>query len=100
MKVKRNLSVFEILAQFLEVERAVGGRLTNVVYMGMGEPMLNYENVMRSVEIFIDPDAELVGANHITISTAGVVEGIARMGDEGSKVKLAPAAAAKPYAGE
>jgi len=89
MKVKRDLTPFEIIAQFLEVERSAKARLTNIVYMGMGEPMLNYDSVMKSVEIFTHAAAELVGANHITISTAGIVDGIRRMGDENRKVKLA-----------
>lgn len=89
MKVKRDLTTFEIIDQFMQVQKAAGVRLTNIVYMGMGEPMLNYDNVMRSVEIFTDEDTSLVGASRITISTAGVVEGIKRYADENRKPKLA-----------
>ncbi|HET7152802.1 MAG TPA: 23S rRNA (adenine(2503)-C(2))-methyltransferase RlmN, partial [Candidatus Kapabacteria bacterium] len=89
MKVKRNLTTFEILDQFLQVQKRVPHRLTNIVYMGMGEPMLNYENVMKSVEIFAHEEANLVSASHITISTAGIVDGILRMAEEKRKVKLA-----------
>ncbi len=71
-----------------------GGRLTespitNIVYMGMGEPMLNYDQVFGSVAIFTDPDNNLVSARHITVSTSGLPDGIRRMADEGQRVKLA-----------
>lgn len=89
MKMKRSLSAGEILAQFMLVERRVAETITNVVYMGMGEPMLNYDAVFRSVDIFTDPGNRLVSARHITISTAGFPDAIRRMADEGRKVKLA-----------
>ena len=89
MKLKRNLTTFEILDQYLQAQKRISYRLTNIVYMGMGEPMLNYENVMRSVEIFTNVDANLVSARHITISTAGIPEGIRRMADERVKCRLA-----------
>lgn len=71
-----------------------GGRptespITNIVYMGMGEPMLNYDQVFGSVAIFTDPDNRLVSARHITVSTSGLPDGIRRMADEGQRVKLA-----------
>ncbi len=89
MRLKRNLTAGEIVEQFLLVEEMSGLTITNIVYMGMGEPMLNYENTFRSVEIFTDPATELIGAGRITVSTSGVVDGIRRMADEGRKVKLA-----------
>lgn len=71
-----------------------GGRptespITNIVYMGMGEPMLNYDQVFGSVAIFTDPGNKLVSARHITVSTSGLPDGIRRMADEGQRVKLA-----------
>ncbi len=89
MKLKRNLTVFEIVDQFLQVQKRSEHRLTNIVYMGMGEPMLNYDNVMTSVDIFTHAEANLVSAHHITISTAGIVDGIVRMTEEYRKPKLA-----------
>lgn len=89
MRLKRNLTAGEILEQFLQVERSAGERITNIVYMGMGEPMLNYENVFQSVAIFTDPENELVSPRHITVSTSGLPDAIRRMADEGQKVKLA-----------
>lgn len=89
MKLKRNLTAGEILEQFMQVAERSGRDLTNVVYMGMGEPMLNYENVFDSVALFTEPDNELVAARRITVSTSGLPDAIRRMADEGQKVKLA-----------
>jgi len=89
MRLKRNLTAGEIVEQFLHVEKHAGESLTNIVYMGMGEPMLNYENVFASVEIFTDPGNRLVSARHITVSTSGLPGAIRRMADEGRRVKLA-----------
>ena len=89
MKLKRNLRAGEIVEQHLQVEELVGEKITNIVYMGMGEPMLNYDEVFRSVRIFTDPENDLVPASRITISTSGIVPSIKRMADEGERVKLA-----------
>jgi 23S rRNA (adenine2503-C2)-methyltransferase len=89
MKLKRNLTAGEIIEQYMRVEAFAGERITNIVYMGMGEPMLNYDEVFTSVAIFTDPANEFVSAQRITISTSGVVPGIIRMADEGQRVKLA-----------
>lgn len=89
MRLKRNLTAGEIVEQFLLVERHAGEGITNIVYMGMGEPMLNYENVFASVDIFTDPDNALVSARHITVSTSGLPQAIRRMADEKRRVKLA-----------
>lgn len=89
MKLVRNLSAGEIVGQWAAVQRMLEARITNLVYMGMGEPMHNYEAVMRSVEIITHEKTSGVAASHITISTAGLVDGIRRMADESRKVKLA-----------
>lgn len=89
MKLKRNLSAGEIVEQFMLVERDAGERISNVVYMGMGEPMLNYDEVFRSVDLLSDPRSDLVSHRHITVSTSGLPDGIRRMADEGRRVKLA-----------
>lgn len=89
MRLKRNLTAGEIMEEFMLVERHAGERITNIVYMGMGEPMLNYENVFRSVELFTDPGNELVSARHITVSTSGLPDAIRKMADDGERVKLA-----------
>lgn len=89
MRLKRNLTAGEIVEQFLMVEKQAGEAITNIVYMGMGEPMLNYENVFASVDIFTDSDNDLVSARHITVSTSGLPQAIRRMADEKRRVKLA-----------
>ena len=85
----RNLTAGEILDQVIQGQRHAGRRITNLVYMGMGEPMLNYEEVMKSVDILSDDRSLNIGARHITISTAGYADKIRQMGDENRKVKLA-----------
>ena len=87
MDYERNLDAGEIVDQLTHARRAAGRNITNIVYMGMGEPLMNYENVMKSVEII--STAMGVAARRITISTAGWAERIRRMADEGRKAKLA-----------
>ncbi len=89
LKLKRNLTAAEIILQIIEVERITGEEITNLVYMGMGEPMLNYDNVVRSLRIITDPKAEMLGKKRITVSTSGLPEEIKKFADEGLNVKLA-----------
>lgn len=89
MKLKRNLTAGEIIEQFMQIENDTGERLTNVVYMGMGEPLLNYDQVFRSVELLTDPASDLVAPRHVTVSTSGLANEIRRMADERRRVKLA-----------
>ena len=83
----RNLTTGEIIDQVLQVKKLTGKHITNLVYMGMGEPFLNYDNVMSSVEII--STGLKIAAKRITISTAGLTPNIRRMADENRKVKLA-----------
>ena len=85
----RNLTAGEILDQVIHAQRHAERRITNLVYMGMGEPMLNYEEVMKSVDILSDDRSLNIGTRHITISTAGYADKIRQMADEERKVKLA-----------
>ncbi len=78
LEYKGNLNAWQIIDQVLQVERIVQDRATNIVFMGMGEPMHNYFSVIKAAHIFRDPDAFGLGARRITISTAGVVTGIKR----------------------
>jgi 23S rRNA (adenine2503-C2)-methyltransferase len=100
MGLKRNLSVFEILEQVLFFERYLkkeekemqvrqSRMVTNVVFMGMGEPMLNYDNVMSVVRMLNDKNYFNIGARHISISTCGLIEGIKRLAEEKLQVNLA-----------
>ena len=89
MKLKRNLDSGEIVGQYLAAQRESEQRISNLVFMGMGEPLLNYDNVMRAVEILTHEKTEGIAASHITLSTAGLADGIRRLADEERKIKLA-----------
>ncbi|VGO11931.1 putative dual-specificity RNA methyltransferase RlmN [Pontiella desulfatans] len=86
--VKRNLKAGEIVGEALAAQREYGDRITNLVFMGIGEPFDNYDEVMRAVRILNDPDGFCLGARRITISTCGVVPGIQRLENEGLQVEL------------
>ena len=75
---KGNLKHWEIVDQIYQVEKIVKDKCTNIVFMGMGEPMHNYDNVLKAAGIFHDPKIWNLGARRITISTAGVIKGIER----------------------
>ena len=88
----RNMTALEIFDQAVHVARRAkseGRSLTNLVYMGMGEPFLNYDAVMESAALLNDGQGFNLGARHITISTAGVVPGIERFSEEGIQINLA-----------
>jgi 23S rRNA (adenine2503-C2)-methyltransferase len=88
----RNLSPGEIVAQVLFFARqlkAEGRRITNVVFMGMGEPLLNYDATWQAIRTLTDPRGLNLGARRITVSTVGVVPAIKRMKGEGLQVGLA-----------
>jgi len=90
--LKRNLSAGEIVGQVLAVLEDQRGRLlprTNVVLMGQGEPLLNYEPVMAALRILLDPEGVGLSPKHVTLSTSGIVPGIERMGAEPVRPKLA-----------
>ena len=87
MGFTRNLTSGEIVDQILTAQSLTEKPITNIVYMGMGEPMLNYENVMTSVDILSNGVG--ISPRRITISTAGYADQIKRMADEGRKPKLA-----------
>jgi 23S rRNA (adenine2503-C2)-methyltransferase len=88
----RDLEVAEILDQARHAQRrlaANGQRLTNLVFMGMGEPLLNLDRVLDAVEALNDPRRFGLGARHITVSTSGVVPGIRRLTALGPQFTLA-----------
>jgi len=88
----RNLTAGEILAQALialEEHRESLAPRTNVVLMGQGEPLLNYEPVMAALRIMLDPNGMALAPRHVTLSTSGIVPGIERLGQEKIRPKLA-----------
>ncbi|MEI6490987.1 MAG: 23S rRNA (adenine(2503)-C(2))-methyltransferase RlmN [Verrucomicrobiota bacterium] len=86
---KRNLTAGEIVGQFLRVEALGGERINNIVFMGMGEPMANYENLLRAVGILNAAWGVGLGARHMTISTSGLVPGIRDLAAQPLQVRLA-----------
>jgi 23S rRNA (adenine2503-C2)-methyltransferase len=84
----RNLSAGEIVAQVHHAAAVAGGRPNNVVFMGMGEPFDNYDEVLRAVRLLNHPDGLNIGARKITLSTSGLVPGIRRLAGEGLQVEL------------
>lgn len=93
LKRDRNLEAAEIYDQVVllnEIAQKHHERgLTNIVYMGMGEPMLNYDNVVESIRKITSETGLHMGAKRITVSTSGVARGIKRLADEGLRVNLA-----------
>ena len=97
--LKRNLSQAEITAQVLAADQQIAsgvvpgatGRLNNIVFMGMGEPMANYKAVMGSIRTFVEPGPAGFGmsARNITVSTVGLVPQIAKLTEEGLPLTLA-----------
>jgi len=89
----RNLSLGEIINQFVTVKNDLAesgkGLLTNIVFMGMGEPLDNIENLINAIEIFNSPDGFGISPRRITVSTVGIVPMLERLGDEGRGVNLA-----------
>lgn len=84
---KRNLTYQEIIEQVLSIQRDTGLKVTNVVCMGQGEPLLNLNNVLRALEIF-NNDFQ-IGARRITISTSGIIPGIKRLAEMNLQSTLA-----------
>lgn len=90
MGYKRNLSVGEIADQYFLTAKDYGKeRLTNIVYMGMGEPLINYKGTIGSLAIFTDELTKGVSRNRITVSTAGIAPKIRELAESGLRVKLA-----------
>lgn len=85
----RNLKASEILDEVIFVKSKNPAKpATNLVFMGIGEPFDNYDNVMKAVRLLNDPDAFHIGARKITISTCGIIPGISKLEQEGLQVEL------------
>jgi 23S rRNA (adenine2503-C2)-methyltransferase len=86
---KRNLRADEIVNQIMAVEEESGERIDNIVFMGMGEPLANYNNLLRAIQIITAPWGIGIGARHITISTSGLVPQIRKLADQPLQIRLA-----------
>ena len=89
MGFQRNLSAGEIVDQLLMIQRTLNVEITNIVIMGMGEPFLNYDEVIKACDIISHDKGIAIGKRKITISTSGIVPAIKRFTDEGQGYKLA-----------
>ena len=92
MGFETNLKAEQIVSQvihFEEILRQRGEHVTNLVFMGMGEPMANYDEMIRAVKILTHPRGFGLGQRHITISTIGIKSGIERLADENLQIGLA-----------
>jgi 23S rRNA (adenine2503-C2)-methyltransferase len=93
MERKRNIEFDEIVDQVTLInglcEEHFNKKLTNIVFMGMGEPLLNYKHVLKSIEKISDPEGLGMSPKRITVSTAGVAKMIKQLGDDQVKFKLA-----------
>jgi 23S rRNA (adenine2503-C2)-methyltransferase len=85
----RNLNAGEIVGQVLRVEELCGERVSNLVFMGMGEPLANFANLMRAIEILNAPWGMGIGARRITISTSGLAPQIRLLAEQPLQVRLA-----------
>jgi 23S rRNA (adenine2503-C2)-methyltransferase len=84
----RDLTSSEITNQILFLQHNLKHKITNYVFMGMGEPLDNYENVSKAITIMNDPEGMGIGARRITISTCGIIPGIKKLKDLGLQVNL------------
>ena len=84
----RNLTPAEITEQFMHLEKHAG-KLDNIVFMGMGEPMMNLSSVRKAISLLTDKDGRGLSARRITLSTSGVIKGIYDLADNGPLIRLA-----------
>ena len=93
MERKRNLDFDEIYDQVAiinqQCEKTNEKKLSNIVFMGMGEPLLNYKNVLRAIERITSPHGMAMSPKRVTVSTAGIAKAIRQLGDDKVKFKLA-----------
>lgn len=89
MEFRRNLKAYEIADQIRLVQQSIGSKITNVVFMGMGEPLLNLEQVINALDIISSPIGLSISQRHMTISTVGIIKGINELLASTLKVKLA-----------
>ena len=88
VKFARSLEAGEIVEQLLAVERDENIKISNLVFMGIGEPFDNYENVMKTIKLLNHPKGINMGARHISISTSGIVPNIYKLADENIQCTL------------
>ena len=85
----RNLDVSEMLSQIYTIQKDIGERVSSIVLMGSGEPLDNYNNVIKFINIVNDKKGLNIGQRHITLSTCGIIEKIYELADENLQITLA-----------
>lgn len=84
----RNLTAGEIVEQILAIEQDTGDKISNIVFMGIGEPLDNYDNVIKAIRILNNPKGLGIGARHISVSTSGLVPRIYDLAKENIQCTL------------
>ena len=84
----RDLTPSEMLGQITEIERDLNEKVSNVVLMGMGEPLDNYDNVIKFLRLINNPEGRNMGMRHISLSTCGLVDKIRRLMEEDLQINL------------
>ena len=84
----RNLTAAEIVEEFFHLEK-IAGKLDNIVFMGMGEPMLNLKEIRKAIQILSHPEGRNLSVRRITLSTSGIISGIYDLADNGPELRLA-----------
>ena len=87
--LERNLSAGEMLAQIYEIQRITGERVSNVVVMGTGEPLDNYDNLVKFLKMLSDEKGLNISQRNITVSTCGIVPNMKRLAEEKLQITLA-----------
>ena len=85
----RNLNVSEMLGQIYRIQKLIGERISNIVVMGTGEPLDNYDNFLKFIQIISDEHGLHISQRNITVSTCGIVPEIYRLAEEGFSITLA-----------
>lgn len=88
IKFVRNLSAGEIVEQIIAVEQDINDKISNIVFMGIGEPLDNYDNVIKAIKILNNQKGLNIGARHISVSTSGLVPKIYDLANEGIQCTL------------
>lgn len=87
--LERSLTASEMLEQIYEITRHIGERISNVVVMGMGEPLDNYDNLLKFLRMISDENGLNISQRNLTVSTCGLVQGMRRLADEKLQITLA-----------
>ena len=87
--LERNLKPSEMLDEIYRIQKLTGERVSNIVLMGTGEPMDNFDNVIKFLKLISDENGLHISQRNITISTCGIVDGIRKLADSGVQVTLA-----------